>query len=70
MLVFLTPKIIRNPSDSQQVLNKSLDRRIDYIKSQGGVDPFGATMDEVQKRSTKVAPDAASPSENTETLQE
>lgn len=64
MLVFLTPKIIRNPSDTKQVLNKSLDKRIDFIKSQGGVDPFGSTMDEVQKRATKVAPE--NPPESTD----
>lgn len=71
MLVFLTPKIIRNPEDTKQVLNKAVDKRIDYIKSQGGVDPFGATMDEIQKRSTKVLPEnVTAPAENTETLQE
>lgn len=50
MLVFLTPQIIRNPSDNQKILTRKLDQRIDYIKQQGGADPYGATVDELQKR--------------------
>jgi len=55
MLVFLTPQIIRNPSDNQKVLARKLDQRIDYIKQQGGVDPYGATVDEIQSRSANSA---------------
>lgn len=54
MLVFLTPKIIRNPSDTKGVLNSRIDKRIDFIKSQGGVDPYGGVIDEVQKRTTQL----------------
>lgn len=45
MVVFLTPKIIKNSADSNQVLSKTLDDRLDFIKAQGGVDPFGKKMD-------------------------
>lgn len=61
MLVFITPKIIRNPADTKHVLNKTIDKRIDFVKAQGGVDPFGGVMDEVQKRSTKSAPEVGNP---------
>lgn len=56
MLVFLTPTIIRNPSDQKQILSKNLDERLNYIKSQGGRDPFGQKVDEILKRSTQVDP--------------
>lgn len=50
MVVFLTPKIIKNPTDSNQVTAKKLDERIDFIKAQGGVDPYGKKMDEIHRR--------------------
>ena len=51
MLVFITPRIIRNPDDSRGILGKKLNQRLDYIKNQGGVDPFGKTIDGMQKKS-------------------
>lgn len=57
MLVFLTPKIIRSEGDSKQVMGKRLDQHIDFIKAQGGVDPYGSIIDEVQKRSALVPKD-------------
>ena len=63
MLVFLTPKIIRTPGDSKQVMMKKMDQRIDFIKSQGGVDPYGGIMDEVQKR-TSLVPKADAPADD------
>lgn len=50
MVVFLTPKIVRNQSDSNQIVSKKLNERIDFIKSQGGVDPFGKKLDEVHRK--------------------
>lgn len=50
MVVFLTPKIIKNTADSNQVLSKTLDERIDFIKQQGGRDPFGKRMDEISRK--------------------
>ncbi|MBL7543564.1 MAG: type II secretion system secretin GspD [Bdellovibrionaceae bacterium] len=54
MLVFLTPKIIRTEGDSKQIISKRLDQRIDFIKAQGGVDPYGGVIDEIQKRTSLV----------------
>lgn len=51
MLVFLTPKIIRNPGDSNSVISKKLDQRLDFIKDQGGRDPFGKHLEEVSQKS-------------------
>lgn len=47
MLVFLTPNIIRNESDSRNMLGKKLNERLDYIKSVGGRDPYGKKVDEI-----------------------
>lgn len=47
MLVFLTPNIIRNESDSRNMLGKKLNERLDYIKSVGGRDPYGKKIDEI-----------------------
>ncbi len=55
MVVFLTPKIIRSPDDSHQIISKKLDQRLDFIKSQGGRDPYGKTVDDVMQR-TSLAP--------------
>ncbi len=41
LLVFLTPKIIRNNEDSSNLLSKKLDERLNYIKQSGGRDPHG-----------------------------
>lgn len=49
LMVFLTPKIIRNPSDHQQILGKSLDERTNFIKDSGGLDPYGRKMDEIRQ---------------------
>jgi general secretion pathway protein D len=51
MVVFLTPKIIRSVTDSNKVLSKTLDERVDFIKAQGGVDPFGKKLDPIHQKS-------------------
>ncbi|MFP5519212.1 MAG: type II secretion system secretin GspD [Bdellovibrionia bacterium] len=51
MLVFLTPKIIRNPADQNGVINKKLGQRLDFIKSHGGRDPYGKHLEEVARQS-------------------
>ncbi|AHI05599.1 general secretion pathway protein D [Bdellovibrio bacteriovorus W] len=50
MVVFLTPKIIRNTFDSNAIVSQKLDERIDFIKAQGGVDPYGKKMDQIHRR--------------------
>ncbi len=50
MVVFLTPKIVRNTADSNAIISKKLDQRLDYIKSEGGKDPFGRPLDEITRK--------------------
>lgn len=57
LLVFLTPKIIRNPADQKAVVDRKLDDRLKYIKSQGGKDPYGETVDRIGKKTSKVVDD-------------
>jgi general secretion pathway protein D len=57
LLVFLTPKIIRNPADQKEIVNRKLDQRLKYIKSQGGKDPYGETIDRLAKKNSKVVDD-------------
>lgn len=55
MLVFLTPKIIRNPEDHKQVLRDKVEDRIDFIKGQGGKDPFGQKIDKLYRKTQSKA---------------
>ncbi len=48
LMVFLTPKIIRNPGDQKSVLSKVLDERTEFVKNTGGRDPYGKKMDQVR----------------------
>lgn len=49
LMVFLTPKVVRNPADQKSILTKKLDERLNFIKDQGGKDPYGAKVDEMRK---------------------
>ena len=49
LMVFLTPKVIRNSSDQKDILSRALDERLSFIKDQGGKDPYGAKMDELRR---------------------
>ncbi|MFN7729435.1 MAG: type II secretion system secretin GspD [Bdellovibrio sp.] len=49
LLMFLTPTIVRNQEDSRGVLGKKLDQRLDYIKSMGGRDPYGESVEQIQR---------------------
>jgi general secretion pathway protein D len=55
LVVFITPKIIRNPSDNRQLLSRKLDQRLDFIKASGGRDPYGDVMNEIGKRTAEAA---------------
>lgn len=70
MVVFLTPKIIRNPADNNAIVSKRLDERIDFIKRQGGVDPFGAKMDEIHRKVKASTGEAPAPTETTPPIEE
>ena len=61
MVVFLTPKIIRSPTDQQSLLNFKAQERLNFIKQQGGKDPYGATMDQLLKRGAAAPVDNANP---------
>jgi general secretion pathway protein D len=42
LVIFLTPKIIRNSQAHQEILQQKMSERIDWIKqNSGGVDPYG-----------------------------
>ncbi|MFM6928769.1 MAG: type II secretion system secretin GspD, partial [Bdellovibrio sp.] len=58
MVVFLTPKIVRSPADSNKIISKNLDDRLDYIKAQGGKDPFGAKMDPIYRKAQGLPTDS------------
>lgn len=61
MVVFLTPKIVRSPTDNNAIVSKKLDERIDFIKAQGGVDPYGKKMDEIHLKVKAQAPTGNTP---------
>lgn len=50
MVVFLTPKIIRNQQDQNALVAAKAQERLGFVKQQGGKDPYGATMDQILKR--------------------
>ena len=51
LLVFLTPRIIRNSSDSIRLLESKLNDRVDFIrKNMGGRDPFGTQMEPLHRK--------------------
>lgn len=62
MLVFLTPRIIRNTADQQALVNAKAAERLDFIKAQGGQDPYGRTMDKILKREVR-APQGLNPNQ-------
>ncbi|WP_413578351.1 type II secretion system secretin GspD [Bdellovibrio sp. HCB290] len=63
MVSFLTPKIVRNSDDMSQVVSKRLDERIDFIKGQGGKDPYGAKIDPIYRKAKGELPAEAAPAD-------
>ncbi|MES3039436.1 MAG: type II secretion system secretin GspD [Bdellovibrionota bacterium] len=58
MLVFLTPKIVRNKKDQRKVLGNKLDERLAFVKGGGGKDPYGYKINDIQKNTAlKNAPE-------------
>jgi general secretion pathway protein D len=50
LVIFLTPKIIRNMKDSQNLLSTRTNERIDWIKKNfDGRDPYGKKMDNLPR---------------------
>ena len=61
LMVFLTPKIIRNPNDQNAVLSKTMNERTEFIKNQGGLDPYGKKMDELRNYKADAAGNVTAP---------
>lgn len=58
LIVFITPKVIRNPEDSGRLLSRKLDDRIREVKTSfGGKDRHGAYSENLRPK-LKVAPKA------------
>lgn len=53
MLVFLTPRIIRNTADQNRLVREKTDERLKFLKKNGGVDPYGSTIDKILKREAR-----------------
>lgn len=50
LMVFITPKIVRNPKDNNSVLNQKIDERIEFIqKNLGGRDSHGHYIDDMPR---------------------
>jgi general secretion pathway protein D len=51
LLVFITPKIIRNSQDNSDLLDSKLNERIDFIQqNMKGRDPYGYEVDRLPRR--------------------
>ncbi|MCX7978449.1 MAG: type II secretion system secretin GspD [Bdellovibrionaceae bacterium] len=57
MVVFLTPKIIRSSAESGKIVGEKLDQRLKFVKDQGGRDPHGDHISEIEKRIGRAAKD-------------
>ena len=64
LLVFLTPKVIRNATDNSLVLNEKLDERIDFIRKGGGKDPYGRKTEALRAKTAR----AGSPAPQSEPI--
>lgn len=54
MLVFLSPRILRTPKDQSRLVQDKTDQRLEFLKQNGGRDPYGATVDKILKREARV----------------
>jgi general secretion pathway protein D len=54
LMVFITPTIVRNPSDSANILEEKFDERIDFIqRNMNGEDQFGRYIDALPRTPVK-----------------
>ena len=50
LVVFITPKILRNSKDNHDLLNKKAQNRIEWLKKNfNGRDPYGKTIEELPR---------------------
>lgn len=58
LVVFLTPKIIRNSDDNHNLLNRKANERVDWVKRNfGGRDPYGYKYDTLPRNAKSDAAD-------------
>lgn len=51
LLIFITPKIVRNAQDSADLLDEKLNQRIDFVQqSMRGRDPYGFELDNLPRK--------------------
>jgi general secretion pathway protein D len=51
LLVFITPKIVRNGQDQSDLVNKNINERVDFIQqNESGRDPYGQEVDRLPRR--------------------
>lgn len=50
LIVFLTPKIVRNRLDHHSLVDKKLDERLSMIKQSGGRDPYGRKIEQFPRQ--------------------
>ncbi|MGE0764034.1 MAG: type II secretion system secretin GspD [Bdellovibrionales bacterium] len=54
LLVFITPKVVRNAEDGANILNQKLNERIEFIqRNLNGRDPYGEAIDNLPRRAVK-----------------
>lgn len=57
LVVFITPKIIRNVEDNAGIVNQNINDRIDFIqRNMSGRDPYGETIDNLPRKRSMDAP--------------
>jgi len=66
LMVFITPRIIRSPSDGAVILEEKLNERIDFIqRNMSGRDPHGRYIDDLTRPKKVAKPKAESPAAET-----
>lgn len=70
MVVFLTPKIVRNNIDANSIVTKKLDERVEFVKAQGGVDPYGARLNEIREKVQNAPTEETAPLPETDVIRE
>jgi len=54
LVLFITPQIIRSEQDSNDLLTRKINERIDFIQTNmGGQDPHGYEMDKISQKASQ-----------------
>jgi general secretion pathway protein D len=57
LVVFITPKIVRNPAQNAAIVDEKINERIDFIRqNMGGQDPHGKFIDALPRRKASASP--------------